>query len=468
MIRLQDKTAVVVLLIVVTSLCILSPANAASQSAATMAVKRQPISLAQALKLALAHNRVLRAAMLQSAAAQSDVGVARGAMLPRLDASENYSNTNNPTLVFSNLLNQQDFGPNNFNIDRLNSPASFSNFQSVIQLTQPIFTGGRLWASLKASHDAADAARWRAIRVRQEIEFEVVSSYYRAVLLQERVGVLERALAAARAHREQAENMFKHGMVVKADVLRARVMEGTFEQERNVARNQLLTAWESLAHTLGTENRAIAPRANPPELARAGKMGPRSSLEALIAKAIAKRPELKMAQAEIDRAEQNLKIARAGYLPSVSVSAAYQNDSEDFSRAGNSYSVFVTGKINLFNGLATSSKVAAAADQLQRAREMADQLKHGIALQVQRAYHALTAASENLEVARRNRAYASDAARILEDRYGSGLATNVDVLDAETSRKRAAMQLADAKVAVMVSHAALELASGQLNLGTQQ
>ncbi len=436
----------------------------ATRVARAAQAKRERISFEQALSLALGHNRVLRAAELASGAAGRDVGVARGAMLPSLDALETYSNTNNPTLVFSNLLNQQEFTASDFNVQRLNFPASFQNFQSMIRLTQPIFTGGRLWASFAASRDAADAARWRAIRTRQEIEFEVVQAYYGAVLTEERVGVLDRALAAARAHRRQAQNLFTHGMVVKADVLRAEVMEGTFEQERNVARNQLLTAWDAFAHVLGTEDRPVAPLASPPELERVAATPPQD-LKALIAKGLAMRPELKIAQSEVDQAEQNLKIARAGYLPNLSVSAAYENDSRTFSRAGNSYSVFVAGQLNLFNGLATDSQVGAAMDRLARARELRDELRHGIALDVEKAYHALAAASENLDVARRNAAYASDAARILEDRYGSGLATNVAVLDAETSRKEAAMRLVEARVAVLVTRAALKLASGQLNPG---
>ncbi len=456
--RLTRKTTAAALAIAI-SFCLAPRAHAAEAT-------RERISFKEALSLALSHNRVLRAAELSSAAAGHDVGVARGAMLPRLDALENYSNTNTPALVFANLLNQQDFGPNDFHIDRLNYPASFSNFQSMIRLTQPIFTGGRLWASLKASRDAADMAKWRAIRTRQETEFAVVQAYYGSVLLEERVGVLERALAAARAHREQADNMFRHGMVVKADVLRARVMEGTFEQERNVARNQLLTAWDALAHTLGTEDRRLAPLVNPPELARVAPVT-QPGLEDLVTKALSIRPELRIVQSQIDQAEQNLKIARADYLPTLSVSAAYENDSESLVRAGNSYSVFVTGQLNLFDGLATSSRTAAAMERLSRARELEDDLRHAIALDVQRAYHALAAASENLGVARHNAAYASDAARILEDRYGSGLATNVEVLDSETERKQADMRLVEARVAVLVARAALKLASGQLNLGTE-
>ena len=52
------------------------------------------------------------------------------------------------------------------------------------------------------------------------------------------------------------------------------------------------------------------------------------------------------------------------------------------------------------------------------------------------------------------------ALKILEDRYGSGLATNVAVLDAQTAREEADMRLVAAQVSVAVDRAALNLAIG--------
>lgn len=440
------------------ALCVLTAMSAVALAGQS---PRRRISFSEALELSLRHNRGLRAAELRSRSAEYAVGEARGAMLPRLDALENYTNSNNPTTVFSNLLNQQDFGASNFNVDRLNDPASLSNFQSEVRLSQSIFAGGRMWAALKASRDEATAEQWRLTRARQETVFAVVQAYYGAVLLEQRVDVLERALAAAQAHRAQAVDLLAHGMVLKADVLRTEVMAGSLEQERNYARNQLLTAWDSLGHLMGQEDQAIAPLAQPPEFEAAS--APENKLEELAARAVAARPEIKIAQAQVDRTLQALRIARSEYLPSIGAAAAYENDSKSLARAGNSYSVFVTGQLNLFDGLATSSKVSAAEAELARARELRDDLTHGVALEVESAYHALAAANENVAVARRDDLSAEEALRILTDRYGAGLATNIEVLDAETARKEAAMRLADSRAAVLVGTAALKLASGDLN-----
>src|SRR5208282_243972 len=133
-------------------------------------------------------------------------------MIPRLDASENFSYTNSPVLSFSNLLLQQDFSAADFALDHLNHPPFVSNFQSQVRLSFPVFAGGRLIAAYRAAGFAADAQRWREIQTRQGVEFEAISSYYTAVLAEQRVAVVYRALTAARAHLRQTKDLFAHGI----------------------------------------------------------------------------------------------------------------------------------------------------------------------------------------------------------------------------------------------------------------
>ncbi|MFZ0888330.1 MAG: TolC family protein [Candidatus Binataceae bacterium] len=416
------------------------------------------ISLDDATAIALRDNRTLKAAGFGSEAAQAQVSVARGAMIPRLDAGENLSYTDNPVQVFSDLLLQQDFGPNDFAVNSLNHPGFLSDFQSQVRLSFPLFAGGKLIAAYRQAGFAADAEHWQVIQTRQRVEFAVIQAYYTAVLAEQRVAVVGRALAAARAHLAQAQDLFAHGMVVNSDVLRTYVLVGTLEQQRIQAESQLNIAWASLAHTLGDEDERLAPLEKPAELE--GPAPPPEPLDALVARAISERPEIKAVDSRVKQAQQAVSISHADYLPTVEIAGVYENDSERLARAGNNSALLVTGRVNLFNGLATQSKVDAALADRSRAQVLADDLRRSVALEVETAYRTLVAAEKALEVARRDTAYAASALKILEDRYGSGLATNVAVLDAHTTREEADMGLVIAQVGVAVDRAALNLASG--------
>ncbi len=416
------------------------------------------ISLAEAIAIALHDNRSLKAVAFSTEAAGAEIGVARGAMIPRLDANENFSYSDNPVQVFSDLLVQQDFNQSDFALSQLNHPGFLSNFGSQVRLSFPLFAGGRLIAAYRAAGFAADGARWQAIQARQGVEFAVVQAYYTAALAEQRMAVVDRALAAARAHLKRAQDLFGQGMVVNSDVFRTRVLVGTFEQQRIQAESQLDISRANLAHELGDEDQEFAPLAPPTGLESSA--APLGALDALVARAVADRPEVKIADSRIRQAQQAVTVARADYLPTVEIAGVYENDSERLVRAGNNGALFMTGRLKLFNGLPTQSKVDAARAELARASVLAEDLRRSMALEVETAYRTLAAARLGLEVARSDVAYAESALKTLEDRYGSGLAINVAVLDAQTTREETDMRLVAAQVDVAVDGAALDLATG--------
>ncbi|HXZ89082.1 MAG TPA: TolC family protein [Candidatus Binataceae bacterium] len=416
------------------------------------------ISLDQALAMALSGNRVLKAAGFAREAADAQIGVARGAMLPRLDADENFSYTDSPVQVFSSRLLQQEFTQADFALSQLNHPDFLSNFQSQARLSFPLFTGGRLMAAYRAAGFAADAERWQVVQTRQKVEFEVIRDYYAAVLAEQQVAVVDRALAAARAHLAQADDLYRHGMAVNSDVLRTDVLVGMLEQQRIQAESLLSVAWATLAHALGAEDQPLAPLEKPAELE--APTSPPGQLGPLILRAVADRPEIKIADSRVQQADQAVAIARADYLPTVEIAGVYENDSERLIRAGNNGALVVTGRLNLFDGLATQSKLSAAHADRSRAQVLADDLRHAVALEVETAYRNLVAAQQSLEVAQRDTAYADNALKTLEDRYGSGLATNVSVLDAQSAREETDLRLVVSRVNVAVDRAALNLSTG--------
>ena len=436
---------------------VLAAAIAWTAGAAHAAALRR-IPLAQALTIALRRNRGLAAARFDRAAADAETDVARGAMIPHLDAGENYSATDNPVQVFSDLLLQQDFAASDFALNSLNHPGFFSNFQSDVTLSFPVFAGGRLLAAWRAAGLNAEAARWQETEARQRVEFDVIRAYYAAVLAERRVGVVDRALAAARAHLAVAQDRYHHGLAVNSDVLRAEVAVGALDQQRIEAASGVAIARDEFGHVLGAEDQGFAPLENPDELAAAaGVAGP---LDALIARAAAARPELHAAEIRIAAARQRITIARSDYMPTITVASVYENDSKTLMRAGNNAGVFVNARLNLFNGLASRARVDAAAARLDRIEVLARDLNEAVRLQVSTAWRRLEAAREGLDVARRDVGYASDALRILDDRYGAGLTANVAVLDAETAREQAEMRLVGSEINVAVDRAAVNLATG--------
>ena len=81
-----------------------------------------PMSLRDAVRLALDKNRSVEASVDARRAAESRVVEARGGRLPKVNYSEFWARSDNPVFVFSSLLAQHQFGEQNFQIGPLNRP----------------------------------------------------------------------------------------------------------------------------------------------------------------------------------------------------------------------------------------------------------------------------------------------------------------------------------------------------------
>lgn len=59
--------------------------------------------------------------------------------------SEGFQRSNNPPQVFSTKLNQENFTPPDFAIDRINQPNAINDFATKFTATWPLFDGGQSW-----------------------------------------------------------------------------------------------------------------------------------------------------------------------------------------------------------------------------------------------------------------------------------------------------------------------------------
>ncbi len=414
------------------------------------------LTLHDALRMALAHNRMLAATRQQGVAAQAGLTQARAGLLPRLDADETFTETNNPTMVFSNLLNQQRFTQSDFELNSLNHPSSLSNFGTRIRVEQPLFAGGKLLAGFKAAEEEIAATAGQQARAEQATIFQTTSAYYGVLLADGNLTAVDRALSAGREHVETARALLDRGLVVRSDLLRAEVLVGSLERQRIDADNATRTARSELNYVMGTDGDIRLQDADAwpvPETP--------PSLDHLTDAALRQRPDVQALEHEWQRSEAALRQAQGDYLPSLGVLGQYELDSENLSQAGDSYAVFVTARWNVFNGLATTGKVREAAAQAARSRLLRDDLTARVRVEVERAWRGLTGAARQVEVAERNQQQAQENLSIVRDRYAGGLARSVDVLDAVATGEQADVELLQARVNRQIRHAELDLATGQ-------
>lgn len=444
------------------------PAAAGAQIAADPA----PLSLAEAVRLAVANHWLVGAADARAEAATGNLDLARSRRLPRLSVDLGYTRSTNPVVVFGTLLRQEAFGPANFAVDSLNEPDPLSSWSATVQATQALWAGGRIRHAVDAARLTAEATAAAASRTRHEVARDAVRAWSDAVLARYQLRVAGEVLATARAHVELAADLHESGLALRADVLQARLRASEAEEVVVRAESAVEVSAAALNLALGRsiDTPIVLPDAlpiPPPEPGRYGAAGAAAPDADALAQALASaggaRPDLESAALRLAAARAGVALAHSGRLPELGLAgSAEANDPDFFGFQGTNWTVAAVARWTIFDGAENRAREAAARAQAHEAESMHAMLGQTVKLQVRAAWSERRTARQRLEQALAAIAMATESLRTVEDRYREGMVTVVELLDAQTMLTRSRAREIAARRDLTVAQADLDLATGAL------
>jgi outer membrane protein len=417
------------------------------------------LSLQQAVQIALGENPVLAAAKSQVEIAEQRVIQGRSGFLPRLNVSEGLQRTNNPTQVFSNKLNQENFTESDFAINRLNQPNAINDFATNFTASWPIYDGGRSWHGWQQAKIGKDASAYALERSRQQVIARTTAAYAGVLLAVENLAVVEAALKTAGANLSIASNRYGSGMAVKSDLLQAQVRQSDLEQQKLMAESQIEVGRSILNAAMGVPDQLrfeLTDRLETP-------LSLDGTIESWLSISQDRRLDLKELNAREAMAKEEIEKAKAAYLPSLDLIGNYQIHTEDFDGSADNYSVGAVVSLNIFSGLETSAKVSEAQAAFRQVQALRRQMHSQVALEVRQTYVQAASAFQRISVARQMVVQAEESLRIVANRYATGLLTIVDMLTAETTLQQARTTFAQTLHDYSVGKTNLRLAAGVLD-----
>lgn len=420
----------------------------------------QHFTLAGAVRQALANNPGVKASAFYAKAVQQGIAQARSNRYPRLDFTEGFSRSNNPVYVFGSLLTQKQFTATDFALNTLNAPLPLDNFLTQFSAAMPLYDAGQTSRMIKDARLQARSASQAQVRTQQEIIFQVVQAYTNELLAREGERVAQSAVQMTESDMNRAQAREQAGLAVPSDVLSVQVQLAQ-------AKENLLQAQNGVALALSALNVAMGlPEDAPTSIeGRLDEMNiDPGALADRQARALLDRPDLQQARLGKDRATNGVGMARAQYLPQISLFSAWdQSNQQLWNRGGNNWMAGAMLTFNVFDGGAKYARVAEARNREHQAAAMEQQMTSGVKLQVREAYLNLKTAQQRVQVARDAVAQAKESLRILQNRYQEGLITITDLLQAETANISAQKNYLNALFDERTGYAALELASGELS-----
>jgi outer membrane protein TolC len=420
------------------------------------AVAAQDLTLDEAVTTALASNPAVQAAAARAEAEAARHDQARAHRWGRLDLAETFNYTDNPAEVFALTLNQERFDLDGFFMSDPNRPDALSTFITSLDLTVPVYTGGKLGTRIDQAGAMVDAAELARRHAAQKVAFDTATAFINLAKARDNAALLTTSRATTAEHVALAEAFAEQGLILDADMLKARVYLSEMDDLLEQARNGAQLAEAALNFEMGADQaipRTLAPLPPPSAV--------RGELQDWIAAAVEGRLDLAAARQQLAAGRLETRAARSGYLPEVAVIGKYGlYDDTIFGSNGRSGTVMAVAKINLFGGLADIDARRAAELDVVAGEADLRRFEEGVRLEVRQAWQDRETAIARHATARDVLEAAREALRVREQRFKQGLDRMIDLLDAETALREAETRELVARYDVALATARLHFVSG--------
>lgn len=388
-----------------------------------------------AVDLALCNHPQTREVWASARVQAALVGVARAGWLPNLDASASATRF------------QYDDG-------------SYNRRSAALTLSWLLIDFGQRSANVENAQQLLNAAAATQDATVQSLFLAALQTYYTAQATQAAVISASEAERSAREAYQAADARYNVGVATPADRLQAQTALSQATLNRIRAEGEARNGLGALANALGFEAQQKIVLAELPALP--AELAFQKEVDAMIAEAQARRPDLKAAEAQLKAAEASVDLARAQGRPTVSLVAgpSWQNTAGVVTQGG---SIGLTLNVPIFAGFDTTYRVRSAAAQADVRAAQRDRIKNQIALDVWKSYQSLTTATQSLKTSADLVASAEQSERVALGRYKAGVGTVLDLLVAQSALASARLQRIQAQLDWNVYRATLAQSMGALD-----
>lgn len=425
---------------------------AASQASAQPATLR--VTLDEAVAKAVESSHRLAEVRARQQAAEATIEVRRRSDDPTLTASAGYTRTNHI----------DEFGvPQPDGRLRVIYPDIPDNYRTRLELVWPVYTAGRTDALERAARAEAEATGSDLAAARLDLRLEVSRAYWALVTARETVRVLEQALANADRSLADVRNRVDAGLLPPNDVSRSEAQRARSELLLVEAKGRVEIVSIDLSRLMGLP----APATIEPAEALDGSTALSADAAALEAEALATRPELTALKVRTDGVNARLDAIASTRKPMVNFLSGYDVANPNpriFPRQDKwqpSFDISFNVSWQFWDsGRAKADRAEALANQLvlqERQKEVTSQIQ----ADVRRQLVELATSRAALAPARLALAAAQETRRVVNDRFEAGVATTLDVLDAQLAEMQADLERARVLADVRLNEARLTRVVGR-------
>jgi len=279
----------------------------------------------------------------------------------------------------------------------------------------------------QSSREAQRAADLSVVNAREMVVYVVTAGYLQVLAESARVDSAKVQVASAQAIYQQALDRFTAGLTAKIDMTRSQVELQTQQQRLTAEKAEYAKDKIALARLIGLSSAQDLILTNALPYAPLENL----TLTEAITLASQNRSDLKAAQTQVHAAELSRKAAVAERYPTLGIDADYGLVGVNPASSHGTFSVTGELRFPIWAGGRSRGDIEQADAALQRTRAEYDNLRAKVEADVRTAYLDLNAAADQVSVAQSRRGLAQDELSQATDRFASGVADTVEVVQAQ-------------------------------------
>jgi len=403
------------------------------------------LDLPTALRFALDNNFAIRQARERIKQQEGIIVEVKARSIPNVSANGAYQ------------LNQKDISQS--------LPSSDRYWSLSLTASQTLYAGGGVRASIKSTELTREAALLELKGIVNEALLDVRIKFYDILLAREKIKVQESNVELLRQQLKNVTDRYDAGTVSAFEKLRAEVALANAQVPLISARNAYRLAAEALRQSLGFATISQESLRKLPVFEGSLEFVPVSyELQSALDAARAGRPELARLAKLADARTESIASAKANRQPTLSAVGGWQlrkGATDSFGDSRDGWLVGLQSQWNIFDGAATSGRVAQARSALEQARLNLGETSLLIDVEVRRALSSLQEATELADASQKVVAQAEESLRLANARYSAGTATQLDVLQSQVDLTTARTNQIQAYYSYNIAVARVRKAIGQ-------
>lgn len=412
------------------------------------------------ISYALQQNITIKQNRLNAASARVDVKTAKAALLPGLYANISQRIVNRPNSETNTIIAGD-------NITSSQSKTSYNGSYG-IDANWTLYNGGKNINTIKQQQLNNRIAELNVAESENSIEESIAQTYIQILYATEAVKVCESTLNVSQAERDRAKQLLEAGSIAKSDLAQLEAQVST-DKYQLVAAQATLQNYELQLKQLLELDGEQEMELYIPTLSDEHVLSPLPDKTDVYRSALVFRPEIEAGKLNVQASDLNIKIARSGYLPTLSLTAGIGTShangsnftfSEQIKQNWNN-SLGFTVSVPIFSNRQTKSAVEKAKIQKQSSElSLLDNQKtlyktiESLWLDANNAQQRYAAATEKLKSNQ-------TSYELIQEQFNAGMKNTVELLTEKNNLLNAQQEMLQAKYMAILNMQLLKFYQGE-------